>query len=279
MRKLLLLAMAAAAAAPVALVNAQNPAPGADEIVRRSVAVLKHDWQEAPAYSFIEHDLVIKNGKRSVRKSAVVMIDGSPYWMLLEENDKPLTANGLRQERVKLEREVQVRSRQSESERRKRVAEYEKGRKQDHALLMEMADAFRFKLVGEEEMRGHHVYVLDATPRPGYQPKSLETRVLTGMRGRLWVERGTYQWVKVEADVTRPVAYGLFIAKVQPGTRFTLEQSPVTGDIWLPSRFTMNVNASVLWWSRTSSEDEYFFAYRRANQSDLLAGLPIPSAH
>lgn len=253
--------------------------PDAAEIVARSVAVLQRDWRAAPDYSFVEHDVEIKSGKRTARRSAAIMIEGSPYWMLLGEDDRPLAADRLRREQKNLDKELQSRRRESEAARRQRIAGYEKERAQDHALLAEMAQALDFKLVGEETLRGHAVYVLDAAPKPGYQPKSLQTRVLTGMRGRLWVERRSYQWAKVEAEVSRPVAFGFFIAKVEPGTRFTLEQAPVNASIWLPSRFAMSVNASVLWWRRTSSEDENFASYQPSgtaiaffSESSLSAG-------
>jgi hypothetical protein len=36
------------------------------------------------------------------------------------------------------------------------------------------------------------------------------------MKGKLWVDREQYQWVKVEAEVIKPVNFGYFIAKVAP---------------------------------------------------------------
>ena len=49
------------------------------------------------------------------------------------------------------------------------------------------------------------------------------------MRGKMWIDTRQYQWVKVHAEVFRPVAFGLFIAHVEPGTEFTLEESPIGG--------------------------------------------------
>ena len=262
-----------AAAFPIVMLATPNPV----DVVQRSVKVLERDWQAAPEYSFIEDDIEVKSGIRSERKSAVIMIDGSPYWMALEENGKPPTPARASDERRKLEKQISLRRGQSTTDRQRRIALYDKERKQDNALIREMAEALTFKLMVEKTLQGHAVYVLQATPKPGYQPKSLETRVLTGMRGTLWVDRKTYQWVKVEAEVFRPVAFGLFIAKVQTGTRFSLEQRPVSDSVWLPSRFTMTVNASIFWWNRVSTEDESFFAYKPAKESlELYAGSKLP---
>jgi hypothetical protein len=84
------------------------------------------------------------------------------------------------------------------------------------------------------------------------------------MRGTLWVDTQAYRWVKVHAEVFRPVAFGLFFARVQPGTEFSLEEKPVTESLWLPSHFSMAVNAKVLFLSRRSTDDETYFNCRPA---------------
>ncbi len=250
----------------VLLLASGAPVFGQDaaEIVRRSVAAVERSWNAAPAYSFVERDSEVANGKRSVRQSAVVMIDGSPYYRLLSNDGKPLSPAQAAREQRAFDLEIANRGRESPSARRKRIAQYDKERRQDHALMMEMSRAFVFRLVGRNRLNGHAVYVLDAEPKPGYQPPSFETRVLTGMRGRLWVDCDSYQWVRVEAEVFRPVTFGFFIAKAEPGTRFALDQEPVDGAVWLPTRFTMSVNATVLWWRKTSTEVDVFTSYRKA---------------
>ena len=129
--------------------------------------------------------------------------------------------------------------------------------------MNEMVKAFDFKIAGRERVNGRDCWVLDATPRSGYRPVSHETRVLTGMRGRMWIDSQQYQWVKVHAEVFRPVAFGLFIAHVQPGTEFTLEETPIGPDLWMPSRLITKVHATALiFWSENSVDDETYSDYR-----------------
>jgi hypothetical protein len=232
------------------------------QLVRRSVATMDRNWKEAPEYVFRERDIQSDGGKKSVKTQRVWMIGGSPYYELTGINGEPLNAKQRQAEQKKLEHEVKKRRSESPYASNERVAQYLKERHQDQALMREMTNAFVFKMVGEEKLNGHDVYVLDASPKPGYTPPSMETRVLTGMRGRLWIDRKDAQWVKVEAEVFQPVKFGLFIAKVQPGTRFELEQEPVKPDIWLPSHFRMSVNASILWWQKNSLDDETYSDYQ-----------------
>ena len=192
------------------------------------------------------------------------MIDGSPFNKLVAINGEPLPPAAASEQERKLRDATERRLRESSRARAKRIAQYQRERRQDHALMAEMIKAFDFKLDGEDTIRGHRCFVLEATPRPDYQPVSRDTRVLKGMRGRMWVDAQQYQWVKVQAEVFRPVAFGLFIAHVEPGTRFLLEQEPVEDRIWLPSHFIMHVKARILFASRNYTDDETYVDYRRS---------------
>ena len=130
----------------------------------------------------------------------------------------------------------------------------------------EMITAFDFKLLGETVVNGRRCYEFAASPRQDYQPPSRDTRVLKGMRGKMWIDAKQYQWVRVQALVFRPVAFGLFIAHVEPGTEFTLEEAPVSGNVWLPSHFSMQVKSKVLFVSHKSMDDETYSNYQRAPQ-------------
>ncbi len=235
--------------------------PDVNEIVRRSVLTNDANWKIAPQYSYTERDVITKGGRRTVRTYDVSMIEGSPYNKLIAIDDKPLSAAAMKQEDEKREREVDRRRAETPAARAKRVAEYQRERRQDHDLMHEMINAFQFSLGGEETIDGRRCFRIDASPRPGYVPKSRDTKVLTGMRGTLWIDADQYQWVRVRAAVFRPVTFGLFIAHVQPGTEFTLDEAPVAGSVWLPVHFRTRVNATVLFWSRNSVDDETYSNY------------------
>jgi hypothetical protein len=54
------------------------------------------------------------------------------------------------------------------------------------------------------------------------------------------------QWARVEAEVVKPVMFFGFLAKVEPGTRFVLEQAPVRNELWLPVYFSETIHAQAL---------------------------------
>ena len=248
------------------LLTATLPLPAsaldARQIIQRSVEANEADWKAAPDLAYVEREVINKGGARTVKTYKVMMIDGSPYNQLLAVDDQPLSPAHQARERARLAQEIARRKHETREERSSRISKYEKSRHQDHALMQQMTKALDFRLRGKDTLNGYPVYVFDATPHAGYQPPNHETRVLTGMKGTLWVNRTNYQWVKVEAEVFRPVSFGLFIAKVSPGTRFVLEQAPLSGPIWEPKHFKMEVHASILWWTHNSSEDDTFRDYQ-----------------
>jgi hypothetical protein len=150
-------------------------------------------------------------------------------------------------ERQKLAVEFACRSRETERERRRRAERYQKERNQTGILLLEFVKAFNFDFVGEETVDGHGTCVLDAKPRRDYRPPNREAKVLTGMRGRLWIENQHFHWVRAETEVLKPVSIIGFLAKVLPGTRMDLEMAPVNDSVWLVSRFAVTVKSAVLW--------------------------------
>jgi hypothetical protein len=238
------------------------------EIVQRSVENTMADWVAAPQYSFTERDITIKNGKRTVKTYQVLMLDGSPYNKLIAVGGHKLSPEQAAAEESKLRQEITRRQNETPEARKNRLAKYENERRQDRALTDEMVKAFTFKLLRQETVNGRRCFVLGATPRPGYQPTSRNTKVLNGMRGTLWVDAEQYQWVKVHAEVFRPVEFGLFIAHVEPGTEFTLEEMPVERNVWLPSHFSTHVRAKILVFSRRSTDDETYSNYHRGNETE-----------
>jgi hypothetical protein len=230
-------------------------------IVEHSAQAVESDWKAAPVYECLERDQDSGGGSRTYQD---LMIMGSPYQRLIDVNDKPLSPPEQKEQELKLERTVQRRRNETEHERAQRIADYHRSRERDHLFLEQLIKAFNFTLVGQQEMEGYSVYVLNAVPRPDYQPPNMEAEVLKGMQGTLWIDQKTYQWVRVEARVMRPVWIEGFVAKVRPGTEFELDRMPVEGDIWLPKHFMMKARAKILFlFNHNSSEDDAYYDYHK----------------
>lgn len=236
--------------------------PSVQEIIQKSVAVNEADFRATINYNWTE---VNRNGKSS-KKFRVTIIEGTPYYRLIELNGNPLTSAQQEQEKKKEQEVIARRRSETPQQRKQRIDKYESERNRDNAMLNELTKAFNFALIGQHKVHSFTVYVLKATPRPGYRPPSMETQVLTGMHGELWIDAEAFHWVKVTAQVIRPVSIEGFLAEVQPGTRFELENAPVgDGKIWQPLRFSMRSNAKVFYlFERQSQEDDAYSDYELA---------------
>ncbi len=253
----------------LALLTLTANVPNAPDIVRKSVEVTQQDWKEAPNYAFLDREILGKHGRVQPPKTyEVLMIDGSPYNKLVAINDVPLSAQQQTIQDQKLAKQIDQRQHESADARRRRIDKYIRERKQDHQMLTEMVSAFDYTLAGEDMVAGHKVWVLAATPKPGYRPRNREEKMLRRMRGKMWIDEATDQWVKVEADVVKPVSMYGFLAKVKPGTRFELQQEPVQGGIWLPKNFSVMVKATALGVrNENSREVDAYSAYKPMSQA------------
>jgi hypothetical protein len=236
----------------------------ANTIIQRSVEANKRDWDAAPKFDCSELDRT-HDGTKTYEDT---MILGSPYQRLIAVNGKPLTPTRAAEEKRKLENTISERKNESPQKRAERIAKYEDERKRDHSMMEEMVKGFDFKLLGETKLGGDAVYFFQASPRPGYHPPNMETEALTGMQGKLAIDKKTFQWVKVVAEVTHPVSIKGFLAQVEPGTYFELEKIPVAPGIWLAKHFSMRSRAKVLKLiPKNGEEDVTYFNYHKASET------------
>jgi hypothetical protein len=249
------------------------------DLVRRAGNTMQSDWAAAPAFAFVQRDLTTQKGMTTRKTHQVFSISGSDYYMPIAIEDEPLPDEQQRRERQRLKQEVERRNDETAKEAQRRSEQYDKAREQNGILLLEFTKAFDFTLVGEEMTNGHATYVLDAMPRPGYRPPNRTAKILTGMHGRLWIEKESFHWVKGEAEVLKPVSIFGFFAKVLPGTRMELEMIPVTEDVWLVSRFAVDLKLSTFWRKSTKITESTFRDYRPAAAAlaqALSAGTVTP---
>ncbi len=245
--------------------RARSDAPDVQAIIAKSVQANQRDFNASPQYNNKERDRI----GTGTRLYQVTMIEGTPYQRLLAINGNPLSPARQAEELKKQQQVTAQRKAESPEQRRARIAKYEKDRARDHNMIEQLTQAFNFSFIKEAKLRGFDVYVLKATPRKGYNPPNMDCQVLPGMQGELWIDRQTFQWVRVTAEVIHPVSIEGFLARVEPGTRFELEKAPVDDEIWQPSHFSMKSRAKVLFLvNHSSSEDQTFFGYVKANSTE-----------
>jgi len=233
-------------------------------IIQRSKEKYEVNWQAAPEYDYFERDGA---GSQGTSTYHVLMISGSPYRVPVEVNGEPLPPKLRVKEQHKLEDAFARRSAETPEQRAVRIANYERDRRRDHDLLEQLTQAFDFRLLGEQTLSGHRVYVIQALPRPGYKPPNRNAEVLAAMDAKLYIDTATFQWVRAEGVVVRPVWIEGLLARVQPGTRFELDYAPVSEGIWQLTHFEMKSRCKVLFLLSIPGQDEKsFFGYKKTSE-------------
>ena len=112
--------------------------------------------------------------------------------------------------------------------------------------MREVADAYNFHLCGTESLGGREAWVIDAEPRPGYEPHMKDAKFLPKFRGprvdRQERCRSGRSWMS--SALTR-CRVGLFLARIHKGSRIEIEQTRVNDEVWLPQHVGVKVDARV----------------------------------
>ncbi len=183
--------------------------------------------------------------RTEVRTSEVLMIYGEQVERLIAKDDKPLSAKDGDKEEKKIQKIIDKREHESDKDREKRLAKEEKDREDGRKFVLEVADAYNFHYLGTENLGGRETYVIDAEPRPGFQPRMKYANILPKFRFRAWIDKDDLQWSKVDALCIDTVSFGLFLARIHKGTRVLLEQTRVNNEVWLPKHLDVKVDARV----------------------------------
>jgi hypothetical protein len=237
------------------------------EIVQRATAALNSDWASDPLYACVERDEVQKGEKVTSKTFEVVMIDGSDYHFALAVDDQPLSPDSEKTELIKFRNEVRRRKSESTSARRARINTWKKHRDENGELLLDFPTSLTFQLGGEETKNGHSAYVLSASPAPGVVPTTRAAKVLSGMRGKVWVERDTLHPMFVECTVVTPVPVYGALASVLPGTQIEIRMTPVTDSIWLIDEVSTKLNVSKLHMFKSTAVTRSTYTQYRPNSS------------
>ena len=156
-----------------------------------------------------------------------------------------MPANEAKKEDEKIQKIIDKRKNESEADRRKRVEREEKGREDDRKFVLEIADAFNFRLAGSEVFDGRDAWVLEGEPRPGYEPKQRDARILGKFKGRVWIDKAEAQWVKLDITAIDTISVGFVLARIHKGTRVLIELTRVNDEVWLPKLVQLHFDALV----------------------------------
>jgi hypothetical protein len=226
-------------------------AQDAGEIMRRALAEDAASTALARNYTYLEHQefRTMDGGKAKVRESNtydVTLLEGSPYRRQVAHNEKPLSPKEQSKEEQRLRQSIEDRRHETAEQKQQRLAEWRRRDEKQHEPLHEIPDAFNLRMAPSENVEGHDVYVIDGTPKPGYQPKSKNAFFLPKVKGRFWITKQGYQCVRVEFVTLDTISWGGIVARVAKGTRLRIDLTRVNDEVWMLKRILLTGSARVM---------------------------------
>lgn len=89
--------------------------------------------------------------------------------------------------------------------------------------------------------------VLDYRPNPQWKPPTTTSEALTGLEGRMWIDPGSRQLLRMEGHIFQGVNLGWgMLAHIYPGGKLVLEQGDAGGGRWIYTHFTEEATVRAL---------------------------------
>jgi hypothetical protein len=218
--------------------------PDARHIIGQSVVATERSLEARDRYTFVERDHDRRLDSQGQLKSEkidvtrMILVNGARFEQLVERNGQLPSA----EEQKKLDQDFKKLKHETPEERTVRLGKAQEIR----AVLRDLLEGFDFRLLGEEVLGGRPTYVLQVTPHPGYHARGQYGKIFSKVEGKLWIDKSDFGWIKVEGQVTQSFSMGLFVARVQRGSRIVLEQTNVGDAIWVPQRLEVRGSARIL---------------------------------
>jgi hypothetical protein len=235
-----------------------TPRDDGDALVKRALA------HEVRAANDVRHPMRYRLRKQSPRVSSTKEIcetrDGAVA-RLTAINDTPLSQADEQREQARLN---QLLSDPGKQRHRKQTETEDAARAMK--VLRALPDAFLYQDAGPVEGSAGKVERFTFRPNPKFNPPDLETQVLRGMTGEIWIDVAQERVARLEGRLREDVdfVWGI-LGQLKRGGWIVIEQSDVGDHQWRIVHFKMSMSARVVF--RTKSFD---------TTEDQSGFMPVP---
>jgi hypothetical protein len=225
-------------------IQAQAPHPtDAAALVRRAV---QHRADEEKTHHPLRYELRKQDDRRDTTKIIIETKDGDVA-RLIAINGKPLSSEADQAELARLDNlaahpELQERRHKEELADAKRVSD----------LMKLLPDAMLYKIEATEPCASGECYRISFAPRPGWSGPALESDLLQGVAGEVWIDTKQERLVRLDANFISNVNFGMgILARLYKGSTARLEQTDIGPELggghdWELTGLTLHINGKAL---------------------------------
>lgn len=232
-------------------------------------AQLRHQYtyRESVWERIAKKDGQVRREERKVHE--VFFIGGQEFRKLVEKDGKPLTAKDAAKEQARMNREIEKYKRESPSETQKRLT---RERREQQEFRDQFANGFNFRLIGEEPVAGRACYRIHAEPKPGFPMKG-DAKILSKLKGDLWIDKERYNWARVEAETTDTITAIGGLLRLAKGTTVSAGRTLVNDEVWFPDKIRVQANARAAFFITAAVQMEMLFSAFRKYTVDSTVTL------
>ena len=215
----------------------------ADEIIARAVELAERlrEQDDELRYQFLERatieqfDAAGRVKQREEVLSEVYPLAGALYREVIERDGNPLSPKQLEKER---RRKEEIRGRRARSEKKEDEDRVRFNR--------ELVDRYRPELMAEQVIRGRPTYAVRFEPKSDSLP--IRRRIdyaLNKSRGRIFVDKETFQVARVEFQLIKPVRLWWGLLGKLRAVQGVIERAPLPDGSWVGQGFDFSMNMRI----------------------------------
>ena len=233
-----------------------KPLPELKPFLAELRKTLHTDSQLLGQYTYTEKQTMMQLDSKGTPKTTEVNVfevfPGSPervgYRRRIVKDGVPLSSNELKKEDQDAQKRIEAaerrRSRTTPAERERNRAER---LRREEQIIDDVLGVFDVEVADRENIDGRPAILLKFRPRADYKPKTSEGKNMQHVAGRAWIDEADHQVARVEMEIIDPISIGLgILARLQKGASIVAERRKFNGEIWLPVKTEITLNARVL---------------------------------
>jgi len=183
--------------------------------------------------------------KTEVNEYDVFWIGGVPVRKLVRKDGRELTPDEARKESERIDKEAAKARERREKEDAKGKETDPRGN--DEVTVSRLLELGSFTNPRRVQLNGRDTIVVDYAGDPKAKTQNSFEGVIRDMTGTIWVDEQDHAIVKLQGRFVNNFRIGGgLVASIQKDTNFSLQQTRVNGEVWLPARLEGHGEARVL---------------------------------
>jgi len=226
---------------PASVSSAQNPPSAPIDVTALVRRAVQHRLDADNNHRLVRYVIHRTDERHDTTKAIVETVDGDVA-RLVAVDGKPLSPEADRAELNRLD----TLAAHPEMQERRHKSEQKDAARIDRTLAL-LPDAFLYRFDGMVPCAAGQCVRLSFTPNPRFTPPDLESNLLRGVAGEVWIDPTQERLTRLDGHFIAEVDFGFgIIGKLNKGGTVLLEQSDIGGHDWELTHLTLHVTGKAL---------------------------------